>query len=63
MKIKKKLGVGGELEAEPAAEAAATGEVPAEFAGGADDAIFLAFEDAREDQGRAGPAVGFQSGK
>jgi len=48
------------LEAEPAAEAAAAGEVPAEFAGGADDAVLLTLEDAGENQGGAGPAVGFQ---
>jgi len=48
------------LQAEPAAEAAAAGEVPAEFAGGADDAVLLTLEDAGENQGGAGPAVGFQ---
>jgi len=51
------------LQAEPAAEAAAAGEVPAEFAGGADDAVLLTLEDAGENQGGAGPAVGFQAGK
>jgi hypothetical protein len=63
MKIKKKLGVGTELEAEPAAEAATAGEAPAEFAGGADDAVLLTLENARQDQGCAGPAMGFQAGK
>jgi hypothetical protein len=34
--------------------------MPAEFAGGADDAVLLTFEDAGENQGGAGPAMGFQ---
>jgi hypothetical protein len=49
------------LEAEPAAEAATAGEAPAEFAGGADDAVLLALQDAGQNQGCAGPPVGFQA--
>ena len=51
------------MEAEPAAEAAAAGEVPTKFAGGADDVVLLALEDAGENQSGAGPAVGFQPGQ
>lgn len=51
------------MKAEPAAEAAAAGEGPAEFVGGADDAVFLTLENARKNQGGAGPSVGFQAGK
>ena len=51
------------LQTEPAAEAAATRQFPAELGGGADEAVLLALEDAGDEEGGAGTAMRLQPGK